>query len=365
METLLQSEQKTTLQDSQTVLQEASPSTNSNSKENLDVANPKSYSEILIAIRSQNGPDSLSIKLDEAGGIIATTILEGQKLTPKELATIYDQLPDDFNIRQLLRRSDFEQRLAQEELELRSKTPEQKTAITEFLGRARAKINQIDTLGKEKTGIPSISTSALIGIVTLLGTYTTIKLLEPKPIPKVETPKFQMIPPVAIKGDGKYRVNSGFGWRIHPTSGGRKFHNGVDSPAATGTPLVATMDGTIQNVVRMDEFAGNKVSVKSTIIKDGQKVEVVSSQLHLSKINGGLEVGKKIKKGTVIGEVGTTGNSSGPHAHISVRLADPDKDASKFKSTKKTDLGTYIDPCAENLFQCSGKSNNTNNTNEK
>lgn len=108
------------------------------------------------------------------------------------------------------------------------------------------------------------------------------------------------------------RVSSRFGERFHPISGERKEHRGVDYAAPTGTPVRATMDGTVK-VRATDNAAGNHLK-----LRHGASYE--SWYLHLSSFAEGVSVGASIKKGDVIGYVGTTGASTGPHLHYELHL---------------------------------------------
>lgn len=115
------------------------------------------------------------------------------------------------------------------------------------------------------------------------------------------------IVPVADK-DLK-RVASGYGLRIHPIYGIAKMHNGMDFTAPTGTHVYATADG----VVRVSKDAGGGYG-KYVDIDHGYNY--VTRYAHLSKIN--VKVGQKVTRGEVIGEVGNTGLSTGPHLHYEV-----------------------------------------------
>lgn len=101
------------------------------------------------------------------------------------------------------------------------------------------------------------------------------------------------------------RVSSGFGYRTHPVTGRRQYHGGVDLAASTGTPVKAVADGRIIFRGRKGN-AGNMI----TIAHSGK---VHTMYLHLSRYASGSRYGKKIKQGDIIGYVGSTGRSTGPH----------------------------------------------------
>ncbi|MEZ4918497.1 MAG: M23 family metallopeptidase [Saprospiraceae bacterium] len=103
-------------------------------------------------------------------------------------------------------------------------------------------------------------------------------------------------------------VLSGFGYRIHPVYKVKKFHQGVDFPARVGTPIQATGDGVVKEVGRHNGYG------KCVVISHGYGYETWYA--HMSKFN--VKVGEKIKKGHIIGAVGTTGLSTAPHLHYEV-----------------------------------------------
>ncbi|OLT62431.1 M23 family metallopeptidase [Moorena bouillonii] len=109
-------------------------------------------------------------------------------------------------------------------------------------------------------------------------------------------------------------ISSLFGWRIHPISGNRRFHAGTDIAAPLGTPVVAAADG---EVVTADFLGGYGLTVMVRHEEGTQE----SRYAHLSEIF--VQPGEWVQKGTVIGRVGSTGNSTGPHLHFEWRHATP------------------------------------------
>ena len=105
------------------------------------------------------------------------------------------------------------------------------------------------------------------------------------------------------------RISSKFGYRIHPIKKTRRMHTGVDYAARLGTPVKATADG---NVVRAGVAGGygNMVEIQHA---DG----TTSRYAHLSAFK--TSVGKPVKQGQVVGLVGSTGQSTGPHLHFEIR----------------------------------------------
>jgi murein DD-endopeptidase MepM/ murein hydrolase activator NlpD len=108
-----------------------------------------------------------------------------------------------------------------------------------------------------------------------------------------------------------FHMSSEFGMRTHPVLGGRRMHKGVDLPAAIGTPVHATADGLVS---RADWFSSYGLYVS---IEHGGNIETRYG--HMSRLN--VAAGQRVHKGDIIGYVGTTGRSTGPHLHYEVRIA--------------------------------------------
>ncbi len=106
------------------------------------------------------------------------------------------------------------------------------------------------------------------------------------------------------------RIASGFGMRIHPIYGIAKMHNGLDFTAPEGTPIYATGDGTV-TTAGFGNGTGNHV-----IINHGYGYETV--YMHMVRIKA--RQGQKVTRGEVIGWVGSTGASTGPHCHYEVHI---------------------------------------------
>jgi len=105
-------------------------------------------------------------------------------------------------------------------------------------------------------------------------------------------------------------VTSGFGWRNSPYGDGSEFHPGIDIANNMGTPIVATADG---KVVK-SEAAGGYGNVVQ--IDHGNGITTIYG--HNSRMI--VTVGQSVKKGQVISYLGSTGRSTGPHAHYEVRV---------------------------------------------
>lgn len=105
------------------------------------------------------------------------------------------------------------------------------------------------------------------------------------------------------------RVASGFGYRIDPIYKTPKLHTGIDFTAATGTPIYATGDGTVREAGYDNGGYGNNV-----VINHGYGYQTHYG--HMKKVK--VRVGDRVKRGEVIGWVGSTGKSTGPHLHYEV-----------------------------------------------
>jgi murein DD-endopeptidase MepM/ murein hydrolase activator NlpD len=103
-------------------------------------------------------------------------------------------------------------------------------------------------------------------------------------------------------------LSSGYGDRINPITGAGQFHNGIDISAKAGTPIKSVLPGTVE-LAGYDSANGNYVKIKhrnfSTFF--GHMIETPK-----------VKVGQKVVKGQIIGNVGSTGWSTGPHTHFIV-----------------------------------------------
>ncbi|GJD51512.1 hypothetical protein OPKNFCMD_4267 [Methylobacterium crusticola] len=128
--------------------------------------------------------------------------------------------------------------------------------------------------------------------------------------------KFLMRRPVA-----EGRISSPFGARLHPILGYYRPHNGVDWASTRGTPIMATGDGTVVSAGARSGY-GNRVEIQHA---NGYS----TAYNHMARIGRGIVPGAHVRLGQVIGAVGTTGLSTGPHVHYEVaingRFVDPMK----------------------------------------
>jgi murein DD-endopeptidase MepM/ murein hydrolase activator NlpD len=104
------------------------------------------------------------------------------------------------------------------------------------------------------------------------------------------------------------RLSSPYGWRNDPISGARRFHAALDMAANTGTPVKASMDGRVATV------GLNSVYGKYIILSHGGGFQTLYAHLNSVAVTQGTYV----NQGSKIGEVGSTGYSTGPHLHFAV-----------------------------------------------
>jgi murein DD-endopeptidase MepM/ murein hydrolase activator NlpD len=105
--------------------------------------------------------------------------------------------------------------------------------------------------------------------------------------------------------------SSGFGWRSDPFHGTRKFHSGVDLKAAYGTDVPAAAEGRIA-------FAGEQGGYGLTVLIDHPS-GAQTRYAHLSSL--AVKAGEEVARGSLVGRVGSTGRSTGPHLHFEVLVA--------------------------------------------
>lgn len=116
------------------------------------------------------------------------------------------------------------------------------------------------------------------------------------------------------------QVTSGFGTRADPFHGKARQHSGVDLGSPVGTPIYATADGVVGRAGWVGSY-GNLVEINHA---GGYQTRYA----HMHKIH--VRSGQRIRRGTIIGQVGSTGRSTGPHLHYEVRLNGKALDPSPF-----------------------------------
>ncbi len=106
------------------------------------------------------------------------------------------------------------------------------------------------------------------------------------------------------------RLSSGFGMRKHPVLGYNKMHKGSDFAASTGTPIYAAGDGVLDFAGRNGGY-GNYIRIR-------HNATLKTAYAHMNRLAKGMSKGKRVEQGQIIGYVGSTGRSTGPHLHYEV-----------------------------------------------
>ena len=172
-------------------------------------------------------------------------------------------------------------------------------------------------MSKEVQLVNSLSSSELLKSITAqLNNLTLLVAYQQKSFSDIENmvkdkeKLLAAIPAIQPVSDKDLtRIASGFGMRIDPVYKVPKFHAGLDFTAPVGTPIYATADGVVIESGFSPDGYGNRV-----VINHGYGYESLYGHMYRTKVRNG----QKIKRGEVIGYVGSTGKSTGPHCHYEV-----------------------------------------------
>jgi len=178
--------------------------------------------------------------------------------------------------------------------------------------RARAlaeqqEIAKVENMGDKELLNSIISSLNNLGhfIAAQKGSYLQIdNLIKNKELLLAATPAIQ-----PVNNKDLNRIASGFGYRIDPVYKTVKFHPGLDFAAPQGTPIYATANGTVSIAGNTGNGYGNHV-----VINHGYGYETLFG--HMVRVKA--KAGQKVRRGEVIGWVGSTGKSTGPHCHYEV-----------------------------------------------
>ena len=116
--------------------------------------------------------------------------------------------------------------------------------------------------------------------------------------------------PILVPMEG-YWVSSEYGRRVHPLTNKPQFHYGLDIVAPLGTPVIATANGIIDQITK-HQLLGNSIQIKH------ESSQMKTLYGHLKNYADGLQVGKPVKRYEIIGFLGNSGKSTGPHLHYGV-----------------------------------------------
>jgi murein DD-endopeptidase MepM/ murein hydrolase activator NlpD len=168
-------------------------------------------------------------------------------------------------------------------------------------------VQLVNSLG-ETDLIKSISSQ--INHLILLTTYQQKSFDDIEKMVKNKEKLLAAIPAIQPVSDKDLtRIASGFGTRIDPVYKVPKYHAGLDFAAPIGTPIYATADGVVTDAGYNEGGYGNRV-----VINHGFGYETLYGHMYRVK----ARQGQKVKRGEVIGYVGSTGKSTGPHCHYEV-----------------------------------------------
>ena len=140
--------------------------------------------------------------------------------------------------------------------------------------------------------------------------YEVENFIEPVDTKEPFVPAMPSIPPLPTTWPALGRITSVFGFRLSPWTGTQRKHSGIDISAHFGTPVRATGDGVVV-------FRGRDGGYGNTIVLDHGH-GYLSKYAHLSRFQ--VRYGEYVRRGDIIGAVGSTGLSTGPHLHYEVKL---------------------------------------------
>ncbi len=210
--------------------------------------------------------------------------------------------------------------------------PSSEAAVEIFVPAPRTKTIKVPTVSRlprsftrtvpTVVAIPSVRYGRTISPTPNATTFKTTVASEPIDAPQqINVPQPSNVPTVPSLPNGSAHAEliyplmnpapttSRFGWRTHPLTGSRRFHSGIDIGAPSGTPVVATATGTVISA------GWNGGYGKAIVIQHNDSQQTLYG--HLSEIS--VQPGQQIAQGSVIGLVGSTGNSTGPHLHFEAR----------------------------------------------
>jgi len=191
-----------------------------------------------------------------------------------------------------------------------------------YSNQIESKIIQIQSLSSqiEELGSQIEEIEEIIGIdkeedTTLIQRATLAKLTSSEKIFMLNTIPSECPLPTCV-------TTSKFGWRIHPTTHKKQYHNGLDLRAARRTPVTVTADGIVKYVQSKNEGTFGRV----VIVSHNYGFETIYGHLRFTDV----KAGDIVTKGQVIGRSGNSGRSSGPHLHYEIKHANKVLDPKHF-----------------------------------
>ncbi len=192
-------------------------------------------------------------------------------------------------------------------IDLRDEQKDHESKVEELVTQAEQKASEVGDLYSNKKNLLSQTTANKNALIQM---EKQLEIKEAEVTRILESYKYGNAPSGKFMWPVAGWVKSGFGYRIHPIFGTRRFHSGIDIAASYGT-LVKAADG--GQVVQAGYFGGYGYSI---MLYHGGGF--ATWYAHLSSIN--VSMGQMVQRGQVIGLVGSTGWSTGPHLHFEVRI---------------------------------------------
>ena len=203
------------------------------------------------------------------------------------------------------------------------------------IGALPSQAAEVDALSRPATVAPaaqpqlqSLTVTAEAAVPVQVDGFTAVELPPPPPPPPVIAP--ELAPAPAAVGaaaatpagpavhwpfPGAVRIAGGYGPRAAPCSGCSTFHDGLDMNPGAGTPIGSIAAGTVTSVTTFDD-GGLGVHVMVEHVVDGQMV--TSTYGHMAVGSVAVSEGQSVITGQVLGAVGSTGQSTGPHLHLEI-----------------------------------------------
>lgn len=173
-------------------------------------------------------------------------------------------------------------------------------------------INKTQVLGEDEARAIIAAQSTVYGMGGESADEGVKRLEDKSKLSKAQTNAMKSVNRMRLPVDST-TITCEYGYRIHPISGKRSFHTGIDIGEDSGKNIYSVLDGVVKKTVNDDPDYGNYVILTHT-----NGVETMYA--HASRLC--VIKGQKVKKGDIIAKVGTTGLSTGPHLHFEVRIND-------------------------------------------
>ena len=182
--------------------------------------------------------------------------------------------------------------------------PEALDALSELFKEDEMKVLEKETLSLLNSKSEIMKKLSLLTLLVLLLTFTMTWATK-----NSEQPILPVDPPSILPIAGDFGISSSFGKRMHPIHKVERMHTGIDFKAPYGAPVLAGSGGTIIKAETKSTGYGYSIVIQ-------HDSTYKSLYAHLSKIN--VEIGQVVKKGDVIGNVGSSGGATMPHLHYEV-----------------------------------------------